>query len=119
SMGQAVSISYASPGNLPMAMAKRTKASGLRSVGLYLTQPDEQQIQQVMEQQSQQPSPEEIKAKAAMELENVRTQGKLQIEQFRGQSKAAEFQAKMQADASKEREQRDADLRSEEHTSEL
>lgn len=110
SMGPAVGMQYVSPDNLYNAISKMTEAAGLRSVNLYFTKPDEQAIQQAMQQQSQQPSPEEIKAKAAMELEQVRGQTKMQVEQFKSQTKIAEFQAKMQADASKEAAQMDADL---------
>ena len=110
SMGPNVGMQFVSTQNLYNAMAKLIEASGLRSVNLYLSQPDEQQIQQAIQQQSQQPSPEEIKAKAAMELEQVRGQQKMQVEAFKGQQKQQEFAAKMQAEASTEREQRDADL---------
>lgn len=109
-MGPAVGMQYVTPDNAYNAYAKLIEASGLRSVNLYLSKPDPQQIEQAVQQQSQQPSPEQIKAEAAMELEQVRGQTKIQIEQFKSQSKMAEFQAKMQADASKEQAQLDADL---------
>ena len=109
-MGPTVGMQYVSPDNLYNAISKMTEAAGLRSVNLYFTKPDPKQIQQAMAQQSQQPSPEEIKAKMAMELEQVRGQTKMQVEQFKVQAKLAEFQAKMQADAGKEQAQMDADL---------
>lgn len=110
SMGPGVGMQYVSPDNLYNAMAKLIEASGLRSVNLYLSKPDPQQIQQAMQQQSQQPSPEEIKAKAAMELEQVRAQAKMQVEQAKLQAKREEYTIKAQADASKEAAQMDADL---------
>lgn len=110
SMGPSVGMQYVTPQNLYNAMAKLIEASGLRSVNLYLTQPDERQIQHVIQQQASQPSPEEIKAKAAMELEQVRGQTKMQVEAFKTEAKREEFAAKMQAEASKEREQLSADL---------
>lgn len=109
-MGPAVGMQYVSPDNAYNAYAKMIEASGLRSVNLYLSKPDPQAIQQAIQAQSQQPSPEEVKAKAAMELEQVRTQGKKEIEAFKVQAKGQENMQKMQADANKEREQRDADL---------
>jgi hypothetical protein len=108
SMGPTVGMQYVSPQNLYNAMAKLIESSGLRSVSLYLTQPDEQAIAQAMQQQA--PSPEEIKAKAAMELEQVRGQTKMQVEQFKSGVKMNELKAKMQADASKEDAQMRADL---------
>lgn len=110
SMGPAIGRLFVTEDNLYNALAKMIEASGLRSVNLYLTKPGEGAIDQAMQAQSQQPSPEEIKAKAAMELEQVRTQGKMQVETVKVQAKEKEFSAKMTAEASKEREQRDADL---------
>lgn len=104
---------FVKPDNLYNSIAKLVEAAGLKSVGLYFTQPDPDEVQKLLEAAANQPSPEEVKAQTAMQLEQVRTQGKMQIEQFKGQQKLTEFSAKMQADASKEREQRDADLTTE------
>lgn len=110
SMGPVVGMQYVSPDNLYNAISKLVEAAGLRSVNLYFTKPDPEAIQQAMQQQAQEPKPEEIKAQTAMQLEKVRGQTKMQVEQFKGQQRIAEFQAKMQADASKEQAQMDADL---------
>lgn len=113
SMGPAVGMQFVKPENLYNAMAKLIEASGLRSVNLYLTQPDGEQVQQAIAQQAQQPSPEAIKAKSAMELEQVRGQVKMAVEAGKSQAKMAEFRAKMEADAGKEDAQLQADLVSE------
>lgn len=110
SMGPAVGQQFVTTDNLYNGIAKLVEASGLKSVGLYFTKPDPEAVKEAMQAQSQQPSPEEIKAKAALELEDKRTQGKVQIEQIKGQAKQQESSVKMQVEASKEREQRDADL---------
>jgi len=107
-MGPAVGMQYVSPDNLYNAIAKLVQAAGLKSVGLYFTKPDPQALQQAMSQK--QPSPEEIKAQAALQLEEKRTQGKVQVAQVQTQAKLVEAQAKLQADAGKEAAQRDADL---------
>lgn len=109
-MGPGIGMQYVSPQNVYNAVSKLTEAAGLRTVSLYFTEPDPEEIQQAMQAQSQQPSPEEIKAKAAMELEQVRGQTKMQVEAFKTEAKREEFAAKMQAEASKEREQLSADL---------
>ena len=101
---------YVKPDNLYNAISKLVEAAGLRSVGLYFTQPDPVEIQQLIDAQQNQPNPEQIKAEAAMALEDKRTQGRIQLEGIKSQARLAEFTAKMQADASKEREQMDADL---------
>lgn len=110
SMGPTVGMQYVSPDNVYNAIAKLTEAAGLKSVNLYFTKPDPQAIQQAIQAQSQQPSPEEIKAKAAMQLEQVRGQTKMQVEQAKLQAKREEYAIKAQADASKEAAQMDADL---------
>lgn len=110
SMGPAIGMQYVTPDNLYNSVSKMTEAAGLRSVNLYFTKPEPEAIQQALQAQSQQPSPEEIQAKAALELEQVRTQGQMQVEGVKAQTKQQEFAAKIQAEASKEHEQRDADL---------
>lgn len=90
---------YVKPDNLYNALAKQTEAAGLKSVELYFTKPDEQEVQQRLEAMRNAPSPEEVKAKADIAV----IQAKAQIE-------AGTLDKKMMADASKEREQRDADL---------
>jgi hypothetical protein len=111
SMGPQVGMQYVSPDNLYNAIAKMTEAAGLKSVGMYFSKPDPQAIQQAMSQK--QPSPDEIKAQSAMQLEQMRLQGRMQLEQVKGQQKQSEFGAKMQVEASKEREQLQADLQAE------
>lgn len=110
SMGPTVGMQYVTPDNLYNAISKMVEAAGLKTVGLYFTKPDPQAIQQAIQQQASQPSPEQVKADAAVKLEEVRTKGKMQIEGVKVQAKEREFSAKMQVEASKEREQRDADL---------
>lgn len=109
-MGPAVGMQYVTPDNAYNAYAKMIEASGLRSVNLYLSKPDPEAIQQAIQSQAQQPSPEEIKAKSAMELEQVRGQQKMQVTAFQTQAKMQEFRAKLEADAGKEQAQMDADL---------
>jgi len=110
SMGPTVGMQYVSPDNLYNAIAKLCQSAGLKTVGLYFTKPDPQAIQQAMQSQSQQPSPEEIKAKAAMELEQLRAQVKLQAEQLRAASKREELEARIQVDLNREQAELDADM---------
>jgi len=110
SMGPAVGMQYVTPDNVYNAIAKLVQAAGLKTVGLYFTKPDPQAIQQAMQAQSQQPSPEQIKAQTSLQVEQLRGQNAAQIEQMRSENRQQEFTAKMVAEANKEREQRDADL---------
>jgi len=110
SMGPVIGMQYVTPDNVYNALSKLVQAAGLKTVSLYFTKPDPQAIQQAMQAQSQQPSPEQIKAQAAMELEDKRTQGKIAVANVNAQSKREEYQLKAEVDANREREQRDADL---------
>lgn len=110
SMGPTVGTQYVTPDNVYNAISRLVEAAGLKTVSLYFTKPDPAAIQQAMQAAAQQPSPEQIKAEAALQLEDKRTQGKVVVENVKVQAKQQEFAAKMQAEASKEREQRDADL---------
>jgi hypothetical protein len=110
SMGPVVGQQFVSVDNVYNGMSKLVEAAGLKSVGLYFTKPDPAAIQQAMEAQSQQPSPDQVKADAALALEDKRTQGKMAVEAFKSQQKVTELRAKLEADAGKERAQMDADL---------
>lgn len=110
SMGPGVGMKYVTPDNLYNALSKMIEASGLRSVNLYLSKPSEEEIQQAMQAQSQQPSPEEIKAQTTLAVEDKRTERELIKLQANVQAKREEYAIKAQADASKEQAQMDADL---------
>lgn len=110
SMGPTVGMQYVSPDNLYNAISKMVEAAGLKTVGLYFTKPDPQAIQQAIQAQAQQPSAEEMRAKAQAQVEQIRNQGRMQVEQFKAQATQEQFAAKMAQEANREREQRDADL---------
>lgn len=86
---------YVTPENLWESVSKLTESAGLKTPGLYFTQPDPQQIQQRIEDQKNQPSPDQIQAQA----EQQKLQMQMQLEQ-----------AKMQVNTAKEKAQMDADL---------
>lgn len=90
---------FVSPDNLYASLEKLVQAAGLKSPDAYFTKPDPQAIQARLEAEANQPSPEQMKLQAQMQLE----QAKLTVD-------VEKEKARMQADASKEREQRDADL---------
>lgn len=90
---------YVKPDNLYNSIAKQVEAAGLKTPDLYFTKPDDAEIKQKLEDQKNQPSPEEQKTKSLMELE-----------QFKASNQMALQDKKMQADASKERAQMEADL---------
>lgn len=110
SMGPGVGMLYVSPDNMSNALDKFVESTGLRTPRLYFSRPTADEVKKEIQDQSQQPSPEEIKAKAAMELEQVRGQTKMQVEQAKLMAKREEYAIKSQSDASKESAQMEADL---------
>jgi hypothetical protein len=90
---------FVKPDQLYNAVSKMVEAAGLKSPDLYFTKPDPQEVQALLDQQANRPSPEQEK-----------TQGALQIEQAKGQVQLQLADKKMQVDASREQQQRDADL---------
>lgn len=110
SMGPTVGQLFVSVDNLNNANTKYVEAAGLRSPGLYFSQPSAEDVQQAIESQSQQPSPEQIRAEAALALEDKRTQGKVVVEQVKAQTKTQEARLKAEVDINREQAQLDADL---------
>jgi len=110
SMGPAVGMQYVSPENVYNSVAKLVEAAGLKSVGLYFTQPDPAAIQEAIAAQSQQPQPEQIKAETALAIEDKRTEREMLKVQVGAETKREEAQLKATVEASKEREQLQADL---------
>lgn len=109
-MGPVVGQKFVTTDNLYNGIEKLVEASGLKSVGLYFTKPDPEAVEKAMQAQSQQPSPEQIKAESALALEDKRTEGKVMVEQVKSQTKQQEFAAKMQVETNKEAAQMEADL---------
>ncbi len=105
---------FIKPDNLFNAMSKMIESAGLKSVDLYITKPDPEEIKQRMEAAAQQPDPEVVKeqakAQTQMALKQVDLQSQKEIAVFQAQLKDQELQRQMVAAANKEREQRDADI---------
>jgi len=79
---------FVKPQNVYNSVAKLIEAAGLKSVGLYITEPDEAEVEQKLAALRNAPNPEQMKLQAQMQLE----------------------QMKMAANRDKEAAQMDADL---------
>lgn len=88
---------FVKPDNLYNSISKMTEAAGLKSVDLYFTKPDPQEIQAKLSQPK--PDPEMMKAQAQMAVEKFKAGIDMQM-----------TDKKMQADAAKEKAQMEADL---------
>jgi hypothetical protein len=87
---------FVKPDQVYNAVAKLIEAAGLRTPGLYFTEPDMQEVAAKLEAMKNQPSPEMVKAQAQMQIEQAKMQAQAQMKQM-------ELQANMQmADKDKE-----------------
>ncbi|MGN6535200.1 MAG: portal protein [Mesorhizobium sp.] len=110
SMGPTVGQLYVNADNLSNSLTKLVEAAGLKTPRLYFSQPSKEEVQQAMAAQAQQPSPEQIKAQTALQVEDKRTQREVVKAQVQAQQRGQEAQLKAEVDINREREQRDADL---------
>lgn len=87
---------YVKPENLSASLSKLVESAGLKTPATYFHEPTPEEIQQIIQAQQSQPSPEQIKARAEQE----KLQQQMQLED-----------KKMQVNTEKERAQMEADLR--------
>jgi hypothetical protein len=112
---------YVKPENLWNSLSKLVEAAGLKTPGLYFHEPDQQEVQAMMQALKNKPSPEMIKAQAQMKMEEAKGQMTMQLEMGKAQlaaqmadkKLAADMEAekaKMQVQVTKEQAQMQADL---------
>ena len=101
---------YVKPEQVYNATAKLIEASGLKTVDLYFTKPDPQEVQQKLEALKNAPHPDQMKVDAQAKLEQAKAQATLQLRQAELQMQMQMEQAKMQASTQHEKAQMDADL---------
>lgn len=67
---------YVKPENLWNSISRLVESAGLKDPAMYFTEPDPQEIQQMMQQAAQKPDPamEKVKAQAALEDKKAQTQ---------------------------------------------
>lgn len=112
---------YVKPENLWNSLSKLVEAAGLKTPGLYFHEPDQQEVQAMMQALKNKPSPEMIKAQADMKMQEAKGQMTMQLEMGKAQlaaqmadkKLAADMEAekaKMQVQVTKEQAQMQADL---------
>jgi len=101
---------FIKPEQVYNAIAKLVEAAGLRTPSLYFTEPDPQEIAAKMQAAAQQPTPEQAKAQAQMQVEQAKMQAQMQIEQAKLQANMQAEEKKAQAAANKELAQLQADM---------
>ncbi|WP_434286291.1 portal protein [Celeribacter sp. SCSIO 80788] len=86
---------FVKPENLYNTLSRLVESAGLKTVDLYFTEPDPDEVAEKMQAMKNKPSPEQIKAEEA----KMKVQSQMQLEQ-----------AKMVANRDKEKAQMEADL---------
>lgn len=89
---------YVKPQNLWESTSKLVEAAGLRTPELYFTQPDPQEVDAQLQAMRDAPSPEEAKAQATAQLEQMKMQGQMQMKQMELQAQAQFEAQKMKLD---------------------
>ena len=89
---------YVKPQNLWESTSKLVEAAGLRTPELYFTQPDPQEVEAQLQAMRDAPSPEEAKAQATAQLEQMKMQSQMQMKQMELQAQAQFEAQKMKLD---------------------
>ena len=101
---------FVKPDQIYNATAKMIEAAGLKTVDLYFTEPDPQEVQAKLEAVKNAPHPDQMKVEAQMQIEQAKMQGAMQMKQAEMQAEMQAEQARMVASTQKERAQMEADL---------
>jgi hypothetical protein len=101
---------FVKPDQAYNAMAKLIEAAGLRTPGLYFTEPDLAEVQAKMEAAKNAPSPEQMKLQAQMQMEQAKLQAQGELRKLELQADMQLEDKRMQMQANKELAQMQADL---------
>jgi hypothetical protein len=85
---------FVKPENLYNTLARLIESAGLKTVDLYFTEPNPEEVQAKLQAAAQKPSPEQIKAQEAQ----AKLQGQMQLEQMKMKANRDKEMAQMQAD---------------------
>lgn len=101
---------FVKPDNVSAAVFKLAESAGLKTPSLYFTEPDEEEVNALLEKMRNAPDPEQVKMQGQMQLEQAKMQAQGQLEQAKLQADMQK--AKMQADVARDKEmaQMEADL---------
>lgn len=98
---------FVKPENLWEALSKTVESAGLKTPEMYFTQPDPQEIQQLMESQS---NPEAEKAQQEAALEQQKAQHDAQLKRQEVEAEIQRKREQMQAEFQLKREQMQAEM---------
>ncbi|MGB7244281.1 MAG: phage portal protein [Sulfitobacter sp.] len=101
---------FVKPENLHASASKLIESAGLKTPGLYITEPDKEEVEAKLKAAREQPNPEQMKMQSQMQLEQAKLQAQMQLEQAKlgADKEKAIMQAEVARD--KEKAQMEADL---------
>lgn len=97
------------PEQLYNTLAKLAETAGFPSADPYFTKPDPAEVQAQLEAQANQPTPEQIKAQTAAQLEQIKAQARAQVEQAQMQADLVVKQAEIAAERDRQAMKLEAD----------
>lgn len=101
---------FVKPENVYAALSRLVESAGLKTPGLYFTEPDPQEVQAKLDAMKNQPSPEMEKVKAQAQAEQAKLQAQTQADQQKLQSENALAMQRMNAEADLKRQQMMAEI---------
>jgi len=100
---------FVKPENVYASISRMVEAAGLKTPGLYFTEPNPQEIAAKMQAAAQKPDPEEQKFQAQMQLEQVKLQTQQAKEKAQMDADLQVKQAEIQAQSIAQREKLEAE----------
>lgn len=100
---------FVKPDQVYNAVAKMVEAAGLRTPGLYFTEPDPAEVQAKLDAMKNQPSPEMVRAQTQMQIEQAKMQAQGQLKQMELQANIQMADKDKEVQANKELAQLEAD----------
>lgn len=97
------------PEQLYNTLAKLAETAGFPSADPYFTKPDPQEVQAQLDAQANQPTPEQIKAQTAAQLEQIKSQARAQVEEAQMQADLVVKQAEIAAERDRQAMKLEAD----------
>lgn len=100
---------YVKPQQVYNALAKMIESAGLKTPGLYFTDPDPEEVQAKLEASAQQPDPAMAKIEADAAATQAKLQAQVQADQQKLQATMQADRARLQSDAQIQREKMQAE----------
>ena len=96
---------YVSPTNLYNTLAKMVESAGLKTPSMYFTEPDDAAVKAKIAEQKKQPSPEQMKLQAQMQMEQMKQQTQASKEKAQMEADLVVKRAEIEAETQRQKEE--------------